>query len=363
MTLIPSISELVSRAREDLRHGIPILVKSNGSCALVVAVEGISEDRLKAALHLEKTQLTITARRAQALGLGVEAHNGDFAHINLEDRPSIEVIKSISDPAHPSRGKFALSLKKSDVPLITISTGIALAKAAQILPALIIGEINPETELELRSSLTLLNAEIALPLLSNLAPLRNISNAHVPLSVSNAGRVHVFRPNNGTQEHFAIEIGSPDRSKPVLARLHSACFTGDIFGSLKCDCGPQLHAALSQMGEAGEGILLYLNQEGRGIGHANKMRAYNLQELGVDTVQANHHLGFEDDERDFRIGASILKEMGFSEVSLLTNNPNKIKRMEENGIKVTERIALQVGKNKINASYLDTKARKSGHLL
>jgi len=149
----------------------------------------------------------------------------------------------------------------------------------------------------------------------------------------------------------------------VLARLHSACFTGDIMGSLKCDCGPQLHAALTQMGTEGHGVLLYLNQEGRGIGLTNKMRAYSLQDQGFDTVEANHRLGFEDDERDFRLGSDILTSMGFSSVRLLTNNPRKVEMMEASGVKVAERVPLKVGENSHNHAYLATKAAKSGHLL
>ena len=149
----------------------------------------------------------------------------------------------------------------------------------------------------------------------------------------------------------------------MLARLHSACFTGDVLGSLKCDCGPQLRAALAQMGTEGAGVLLYLNQEGRGIGLANKMRAYSLQDQGFDTVEANHRLGFEDDERDFRIGADILRRMGFSAVRLLTNNPRKMAMMQGCGLTVTERVPLKVGQTAQNAAYLATKAAKSGHLL
>ncbi len=134
-------------------------------------------------------------------------------------------------------------------------------------------------------------------------------------------------------------------------------------GSLKCDCGPQLHAALAQMGAEGQGVLLYLNQEGRGIGLANKIRAYSLQDQGFDTVEANHRLGFEDDERDFRLGADILRSMGFSAVRLLTNNPRKVEMMERGGIAVPERVALRVGENRHNRAYLATKAAKSGHLL
>ena len=151
--------------------------------------------------------------------------------------------------------------------------------------------------------------------------------------------------------------------EPVLCRLHSACFTGDLLGSLKCDCGPQLHAALEQIGAEGAGVLLYLNQEGRGIGLANKMRAYALQDQGFDTVEANHRLGFEDDERDFRIGANILKALGFRRVRLMTNNPAKVAMMQSCGLEVVERVPLKVGRTRFNAGYLRTKAAKSGHLL
>jgi GTP cyclohydrolase II len=181
--------------------------------------------------------------------------------------------------------------------------------------------------------------------------------------VSEAGRLHVFRPEDGGEEHYAVEIGTPPRDKPVLSRLHSACFTGDLLGSLKCDCGPQLRGALAQMGAEGAGVLLYLNQEGRGIGLANKMRAYALQDQGFDMVEANHRLGFEDDERDFRLGAELLRKLGFSATRLMTNNPAKVAMMERCGIAVTERVPLKVGHTPQNAEYLATKAAKSGHLL
>jgi GTP cyclohydrolase II len=199
--------------------------------------------------------------------------------------------------------------------------------------------------------------------LTGAAVLNPVISARVPLAVSEAGQLHVFRPEDGGEEHYAVEIGAPSRSAPVLARLHSACFTGDLLGSLKCDCGPQLHTALAQMGAEGAGVLLYLNQEGRGIGLANKMRAYALQDQGFDTVEANHRLGFQDDERDFRIGAAILKEMGFSAVRLMTNNPRKVQMMEASGIEVSERVPLKVGRTRHNAGYLAVKAAKSGHLL
>jgi GTP cyclohydrolase II len=207
----------------------------------------------------------------------------------------------------------------------------------------------------------LLQAEDITARIDAMPSAQPVIRARVPLAVSRAGRLHVFRI--GEDEHYAVEIGSPARSAPVLARLHSACFTGDLLGSLKCDCGPQLHAALAAMGAEGAGVLLYLNQEGRGIGLANKMRAYSLQDQGFDTVEANHRLGFEDDERDFRIGAAILTRMGFSSVRLMTNNPAKLGMLEANGITVTERVPLKAGHSDENAGYLKTKAEKSGHIL
>ena len=193
-----------------------------------------------------------------------------------------------------------------------------------------------------------------------LAP---VAAARLPIAAAEHTRLHILRAEDGGSEHYAVEIGDPPRDAPVLARLHSACFTGDVLGSLKCDCGPQLHAALSAMGAEGAGVLLYLNQEGRGIGLANKMRAYDLQAQGFDTVQANHRLGFEDDERDFRLGAAMLRQLGFSAVRLMTNNPRKVAMMEGHGIRVVDRVPLQVGRNRWNDAYLSVKRDKSGHLL
>ncbi|MEE4362115.1 MAG: GTP cyclohydrolase II [Pseudomonadales bacterium] len=198
--------------------------------------------------------------------------------------------------------------------------------------------------------------------LEETRPQACVSSAQLPMDAAQAGRVHVFRPDDGGAEHYAIEIGAPDLAQPVTVRPHSACFTGDVLGSLKCDCGPQLRAAMVAMAEGG-GVLLYLNQEGRGIGLANKVRAYALQDAGLDTVEANHWLGFEDDQRDFRIGAELLHRMGIHRVRLMTNNPAKLQSLSGHGIEVVERVPLKVGHSAQNAHYLATKAAKSGHLL
>ncbi len=165
------------------------------------------------------------------------------------------------------------------------------------------------------------------------------------------------------KEHVALVKGEIKRDEPVLVRVHSECLTGDVFGSARCDCGPQLHAALSQIEKAGSGVLLYMRQEGRGIGLINKMKAYKLQEEGLDTVEANEQLGFAPDLRDYGIGAQILKELGISKMKLLTNNPRKIAGLKGYDLEVTDRVALQMPHNKNNEEYLKTKKSKLGHML
>jgi GTP cyclohydrolase II len=303
--------------------------------------------------------LTITGWRAKTLK--ARAYDGDVARITLPKYATLPWVRSIADPAddlnHPMKGPLHTQRDGASGPH---RSAIALVKSAHLLPAILSVEIfNPEDFAAIHD-LTLVSTSGCD--LSDNGALNRVAHARLPMVASEAGRVHIFRPDDGGEEHYAIEIGHPDRSKPVLARLHSACFTGDVLGSLKCDCGPQLRGAMAIMGTEGAGVLLYLNQEGRGIGLANKMRAYSLQDQGFDTVEANHRLGFDDDERNFRIGADILKDMGFSKVRLLTNNPAKVEKLNASGLAVTERVPLKLGENSHNTSYLATKAAKSGHI-
>jgi GTP cyclohydrolase II len=193
--------------------------------------------------------------------------------------------------------------------------------------------------------------------------LKQVAEAPVPLAGAENCRMVAFRPADGGIEHLAIIVGDPDRHSPVLTRLHSECFTGDLLGSLKCDCGEQLRGAIALMAEQGNGVLLYLAQEGRGIGLMNKLRAYSLQAEGFDTIEANLRLGFDADERVFLPAAQMLGLLGFSDVRLLTNNPDKVAGLEACGITVSNRVTHKFPSNVHNEFYLRTKKDRSGHLL
>lgn len=362
MTLAPTIIERLTRARGDLRMGVPVVLAGAGRAAMIVAVEALTTERLVALRSLGVAELALTARRAETLK--ARAYDGDLARIMVPVDAGVEWLRALADPADDLRMPMKGPLRSvRDGTADLHRAAVALAKSAHLLPAALVVPVPNGLALAAELGLTFLPLDAVAPALLELSPLHEVTSARLPMMASQAGRVHIFRPEDGGDEHYAIEIGQPDRSAPVLARLHSACFTGDVLGSLKCDCGPQLRAALAQMGAEGAGVLLYLNQEGRGIGLANKMRAYSLQDQGFDTVEANHRLGFEDDERDFRIGADILRRMGFSAVRLLTNNPKKLAMMEACGLQVVERVPLRVGETAQNAAYLATKAAKSGHLL
>jgi GTP cyclohydrolase II len=197
--------------------------------------------------------------------------------------------------------------------------------------------------------------------------LRRVAEAAVPLEDAPDARIVAFRAGDGGIEHLAILVGRPEEAPadcaPPLARMHSECFTGDLLGSLRCDCGPQLRGAIARMAADGAGVLLYLAQEGRGIGLVNKLRAYALQDAGLDTLDANRALGWGADERSFLVAATMLEQLGIPRVRLLTNNPDKLAALAACGIEVTGREAHAFAPNGINDAYLETKARRFGHLL
>jgi GTP cyclohydrolase II len=182
----------------------------------------------------------------------------------------------------------------------------------------------------------------------------------MPIAACDDCTLVLFREPHGDAEHVAIVVGQPDLELPVPVRMHSACLTGDLLGSLRCDCGDQLRLGIAHLAETG-GVLLYLSQEGRGTGLANKFRAYRLQDAGLDTIDADRHLGFSADERDFGPAAAMLKQLGISRIRLLTNNPHKIDFLRRAGLDVVDRVALLAPVNAFNAHYVQTKHERAGH--
>ena len=365
MQINTSIMEQTARLRSDLKLGRPVLVRNQQKTSLIFAVETLKKNipiEIKNN-YLGVSHLTITARRAKTLN--TIPYDGDLARVIIPKEVTFNWLLSTADPAldleHPMKGPFE-TMRSGEIEISR--SAIELCKKAQLLPAAIVVSLTKEAALNFESNNFLLQSSSQiLEQSSHLTLLQAVSAADLPLKGMPKSRIHVFRDNSGNSEHYAIEFGSPSKEKPLLSRLHCACFTGDVIGSLKCDCGPQLKSALNIIAKNGSGMLIYLNQEGRGIGLANKMRAYSLQDQGFDTVEANHRLGFEDEERDLKIGAQIIQSLGFNKVRLLTNNPQKVKSMAEMGVIVTERLNLLTEPTKENATYLSTKASKSGHII
>lgn len=334
--------------------GLPIIMTNGPQRMLVAAAEALSPQRLAWMVQDGTAELALTQWRAETLKIRV--YDDDLARIVLAPDTDQAALKALIDPvddlATPMKGPFRAS-REGDASIAR--AGLALAKSARILPAVIL-----RPALHAHPDLTQIDVA-DLTATPQQRPI-DVVAARLPLAVAEDTVLHVYRPGDTGPEHYALEIGRPDRAAPVLTRLHSACFTGDVLGSLKCDCGPQLHAAMEGMAAQGGGVLLYLNQEGRGIGLANKMRAYALQDQGFDTVEANHRLGFDDDERDFSVGAAMLRHLGIGSVRLMTNNPRKLARLQVEGIHVAERVPLWVGQSQHNRDYLRVKADRSGHL-
>lgn len=341
----------------ELRRGAVIVLEAKET-VIVASVETVHAARYDALHALPSATLALTGRRASVLKM--RTYDGDIARIPLPgDRMLAAALADPSDDLDmPLKGPFETQ-RGGDAAAERLA--IKLCKVARLLPAAVIVRIAPDATPAgaIRADAAALERALDAQTLT----VERFSDAHVPLSLAEDSRVYGFRPSDGGPDHFAIMVGDPTRSEPVLVRAHSECYTGDQLGSLKCDCGPQLRAALAQISANGSGILLYLAQEGRGIGMANKLRAYALQDQGFDTVDANHRLGFEDDERDFRIASLMLRSLGFDAVKVMTNNPRKLAAFERNGIRVAARVPLAVGRTDQNDAYLKTKAQRSGHLL
>ncbi|CAM3806305.1 GTP cyclohydrolase II [Polynucleobacter antarcticus] len=348
----------VDRAISELRRGAPVALVDGKTSLLIVAAEALNPDSLEMLMRSGGTpSLVITGSRAHALKID-PAKNRLMSAISHPQGLTIDVIEFLANPLVSMMTHPALDgLVVSDASEIE-QASVLLCKLSRLLPAALIFEdaIVPKDTLEV-------SAEAIRSYLTNAAQsLMQVSDAQVPLENAENARVLAFRPRDGGVEHLAIVVGDINPLEPILVRLHSECFTGDLLGSLRCDCGNQLKGAITEMSRAGSGILLYLAQEGRGIGLANKLRAYQLQDAGLDTVEANLQLGFDSDERNYLPAAQMLHKLGVHRIKLLTNNPLKVTALAEHGIEVVERISHSYPSNKHNDLYLQTKAIKSGHL-
>ena len=252
------------------------------------------------------------------------------------------------------------------------TAAIGLVKLARLLPAAVVAVLaTPDADdLEAwarRHDILVVDAGDVFQYEHTAArTLKIVSEARVPLDAAEDTRIIAFRPLHGGLEHIAIIIGDPAADKSdsgVLPRLHSECFTGDLLGGLRCDCGKQLRGAIEEIAQNGGGVLLYLAQEGRGIGLVNKLRAYQLQDNGFDTINANEQLGFDADEQVYLPAAEMLRQLGFEKIRLMTNNPDKINALSKFGAEVSGRVAHAFPANKHNETYLKTKAGRSGHLI
>jgi len=368
----------VDRCVSELRRGRMVCVRGGGGiAALVQAAEAVTDEGLQnlAAIAHQTPMLAITTRRALVLGLTDKA-DPKIPAFTLGCAKGW-LAQTALDLADPLSG-FAVD--KGDCGTLDVeptetyscaAAAIGLAKIARLLPAAMIATIaDPDAEdvdaWTIRHGLLIVDAGDVFQYEHTQArTLKAVSEASVPLLDSHNARIIAFRPDDGGLEHLAIIIGDPadDPGKPVLTRLHSECFTGDLLGSLRCDCGDQLRGAIGEIASAGGGVLLYLAQEGRGIGLVNKLRAYELQDRGFDTMDANEQLGFDADERVYLPAAEMLRQLGFASIRLLTNNPTKIEALSACGVEIVERVAHAFPTNKHNEQYLKTKATRGGHLI
>jgi GTP cyclohydrolase II len=347
----------VDRAISELRRGAIVRVHDGDNSLLMLAAEALTPEHLGQLTHFGRSapRLVMTGTRANVLG--IDKADRLACVVTHPQGLKLAAIEFLANPLAALMQRPDLSgLVLNDADTIA-SACVTLSKLSRLLPAALMVEgVGTQDILSVKASLIqdyMQNAAKALTLVSQArVPLENAENAHVV----------AFRPRDGGIEHLAIMIGDVDTTRPVLVRLHSECFTGDLIGSLRCDCGNQLRGAIAEMSKVGSGILLYLAQEGRGIGLVNKLRAYQLQDSGFDTVDANLHLGFDSDERNYLPAAQMLRLLGVSRIRLMTNNPTKVAALAKHDIEVVERVPHIYPSNEHNDGYLRTKAAKSGHM-
>lgn len=367
--VISAKHQAVQRAISDLRRGGAVLVRDKENDAyLVRAAEQMDNNTIANMAQLSRSApyLLISTNRALAIGL-TPREDAAACSIALSDEQNNDIIRGLI-------GDIPLKVDIEDLsilgekPLSVADSILILMRVARLLPAAISTRL-PQTD---HASLRLWADEHGILIIQDndirrfetisASLLKEVARARLPLADAEDAQIAIFRPGDGGTEHFAIIISNGDRLAAPPVRIHSQCITGDILGSLKCDCGDQLRLSIRQMADMGGGVLIYLAQEGRDIGLVNKLKAYALQDQGVDTVDANHHLGFDTDHRFFLPAAEMLRQMGIANIQLMTNNPDKISQIEACGITVDSRLPIITPDNPHNADYLATKAKRTGHM-
>lgn len=362
--------EYVERCLFDLRRGLPIRLQDASADVLAWPLEYLDETALARLRHVtdDTLSLVVTQHRMASLKNG-NGHKDGVAPVRITIDPTDSANDVIRRACAPNAdiGKARIKpTSKADID----SPTLFLMRRALLIPAAVVATIAPEARAEMDADVEARHLLSITPAavrdFQKLQPLqlKRISEADVPLADAPHTRFIVFREPDGMREHIAILIGdSSDWPESIPVRLHSACLTGDLFGSLRCDCGEQLRSSVSAIANRGGGVLLYLAQEGRGIGLANKMRAYHLQDDGLDTVDADQVLGFGEDERRYSVAGQILAALDIHQIDLLTNNPAKIQAMNQDGITVSGREAIFGRLTPENRRYLNAKATRAGHWL
>jgi GTP cyclohydrolase II len=349
------------RAVDELRRGRAIQVADSQRGLVAAAIETLQPPLLTRLVSAGKGRavMLVTAERALAAGLSRQL-SGPVA-VRFPPAMELETLRALAG-VNGAMPVDASAFDADQAPPIAplAAGGFQLAKAGRLVPALVGFDTD---ERPVPGVLTIALADVVhhAPRFGHHA-LQLLSRARVPLADAVDSEIAVFRDEHSLAEHVAVVIGKPDPEGSVPVRLHSACLTGDLLGSLRCDCGEQLRTAVQRIAALGGGVLLYLDQEGRGIGLPNKLRAYVLQDGGLDTVDADHHLGFLADERSYDVAAALLNELGYKRIRLLTNNPQKINSLRDHGIEVVGRVPLVMTSNSHNERYLRAKHERAGHL-
>ncbi|MGM0982252.1 MAG: GTP cyclohydrolase II [Pseudomonadota bacterium] len=363
----------VERAIFDLRRGLPVVIIDGDTRVLVQAIEGAGEDTVSclAGLAGNTPSLVLSRHRLAALG---EPDVRRLARLPLTEGAGrqrlVDLAFGFTPEVTAGRGELATWRRSLEPAQPADRAALALMRRSLLIPAALVARVSEaqrsavDARLEEGSWLAVRADQAEQCLEGGMGMLKRVSEARIPLADAFDCRFILFREPDGLREHVAVVIGEPGNGDAAVPlRLHSACLTGDLFASLRCDCGEQLRNAVADIQALGGGVLLYLAQEGRGIGLANKLRAYTLQDSGLDTLDADQVLGFGEDERHYGVAVDILDALGIRRVQLLTNNPGKVSALAEGGIEVVERQALYGSLNDQNRRYLSAKSERAGHLL